>query len=162
MTRAAKSLLIDQLAARLATELAALQASSAAASEAATHEDSKPENKYDTRGLEASYLAGAQKERVAELQGTIEGLKGTPIRIFGDDDPIGPTALVELDQAGVRSLCLIVRAGAGFELDFSGRKALTVTVGSPLGKALLGKRVGDIATVGTAQGEKDYEIMMIW
>lgn len=34
----------------------------------ATHEDTKAENKYDTHGLEASYLARAQSERVLDLK----------------------------------------------------------------------------------------------
>ena len=153
---------MEQLATKLADALAALQASTAAASEAATHEQAKPENKYDTRGLEASYLAGAQKERVAEMQNTLDNLRNTPLRIFGDDDPIGPTALVELDLAGARSLCLLVRAGAGFTLEFGERKTLTVSISSPLGKALLGKKTGDFATVATSQGDKDYEILTVW
>jgi transcription elongation GreA/GreB family factor len=158
-----KMKLIEQLLRRLEAELGALEASTAAANEAATHPDAKAENKYDTRGLEASYLAGAQKERLAELQGIIESLRASPVRIFGDDDPIGAGALVELDQAGTRSLCFLVRAGAGFELDGDGgRKALTVTINSPLGKALLGKRCGEFATIRTAAGEKDYEILTVW
>ena len=36
--------------------------------EAATNEESKAENKYDTRGLEASYMAQAQSLRVSELK----------------------------------------------------------------------------------------------
>lgn len=162
MTRADKNPLFSQLTARLESALAALQAASAAAAEAATHEDSKPENKYDTRGLEASYLAGAQKERVADLQSSIEALKNTPLRSFHEDEAIGLTALIELEHAGVQSLCLLMRVGAGIELDFDGRKAVTVTMSSPLGKALLGKRSGDFATVATAQGDKDYEILAVW
>lgn len=162
VTRIDKSQLIAQLVAKLEDELAAIKASAAASAEAATHAEAKPENKYDTRGLEASYLAGAQKERVAELQSLVEGLKGLAFRPFGEDDPLAPTALAELDHGGTTSLCLLLRAGAGYELAAEGRKVLTVSVASPLGKALLGKRVGDTATVTTAQGEKDYEILAAW
>ena len=40
----------------------------AAATEGATHSEARPENDKDTRGLELSYLARGQAQRVAELQ----------------------------------------------------------------------------------------------
>ncbi len=37
----------------------------------ATHEQNKAESKYDTRGLEASYLARGQSRQAAELEAAI-------------------------------------------------------------------------------------------
>ncbi len=48
--------------------------------EAATHEESKPENEYDTRGLEASYLAGAQAKRTAEIEELLIILKHLDVK----------------------------------------------------------------------------------
>lgn len=151
--------LLSQIAAHLEAELTSLSKSAQAAHEAATHEEAKPENKYDTRGLEASYLAGAQKERLAELQAALQAVRSTVLRDFGDDAPIGPTALVELDQDGTTTLCFLMLLGAGYTLSLDGRPVLTITTQSPLGRALTGKRAGDYATLRTAQGEKEYEIL---
>lgn len=37
----------------------------------ATHEESRPEDKYDTRGLEAAYLASGQAKQAAEAKRAI-------------------------------------------------------------------------------------------
>ena len=58
-----QTLIIDKLQADLAVAKDALKASH----EAATHAESKAENKYDTRGLEAAYLADGQRKRVHEI-----------------------------------------------------------------------------------------------
>jgi len=55
-----KSDLLTQIIASLQESLEALQNTARASHAEATHESSKPENKYDTRGLEAAYLAGGQ------------------------------------------------------------------------------------------------------
>ena len=72
-----KAALLKQLAAKLEAELATIRAAAQATHAAATHPDAKAENKYDTRGLEASYLAGAQQERVAELEATLDAIRAT-------------------------------------------------------------------------------------
>ena len=63
--------LIQTLIVQLEEKFKILQASALEAKEAATNEESKAENKYDTRGLEASYLAGAQAKRAKNLQDSI-------------------------------------------------------------------------------------------
>lgn len=55
-----KSLIRQQILERLNDELIAAQSALQSAHEAATHEDSVAENKYDTFGLEAAYLAHGQ------------------------------------------------------------------------------------------------------
>ena len=58
-----KSSLVDHIKKQLTEDFEILKAAALATYEDATHEESKPENEYDTRGLEASYLAGAQGKR---------------------------------------------------------------------------------------------------
>src|SRR5690606_40067799 len=59
-----QTLIVDRLQADLVIARDALKASH----EAATHAESKAENKYDTRGLEAAYLADGQRRRVHEIE----------------------------------------------------------------------------------------------
>src|SRR5438874_4727706 len=44
----------------------------------ATHESSKAENKYDTRGLEASYLARGQSKQALEIKSAITDFESLP------------------------------------------------------------------------------------
>src|SRR5689334_15606079 len=58
--------LIEEIITALEAELANYARSARAAHAEATDEQSKAENKYDTRGLEASYLARGQSRQAAE------------------------------------------------------------------------------------------------
>ena len=62
-----KSALIKKIVEHLSAELALYHKAARATHAEATHEQSKPENKYDTRGLEASYLARGQSRQAAEI-----------------------------------------------------------------------------------------------
>ena len=70
-----KSAVLDSILARLDTELEALMRGARASFAAATDPDSKAENKYDTRTLEASYVARGQAQRVEELQQALRGFR---------------------------------------------------------------------------------------
>lgn len=161
MSAARKEGLLAQTRAHVEAELTALETSLRAAEAAATHEDAKPENKYDTRGLEASYLAGAQKGRAAELRGTLDILTRTRVRNFQEDDAIGATALIGLDEGGEVALYFLTAVGAGATLALDGRAVMAITPQSPLGRSLLGKRVGDVVTIELPLGAKDYEIVSL-
>ena len=67
-----KSDLLTQIIASLHERLEALQNAARASHAEATHESSKPENKYDTRGLEAAYLAGGQARQAREILDSIK------------------------------------------------------------------------------------------
>ena len=58
-----KRTLIEKIIAKLAEEVASYARSAKASQAEATDEQSQPENKYDTRGLEAAYLAHGQSRQ---------------------------------------------------------------------------------------------------
>jgi hypothetical protein len=66
-----KKRILETLPDEMRAKFSVLIQSAHAARQEATHEDAKAENKYDTGTIEAGYLAGAQAERVAQLQATI-------------------------------------------------------------------------------------------
>ena len=70
-----KRKLIETITERLKADLALYYRAAVAARAEATHEQSKAENKYDTRGLEASYLARRQAKQVAEVEAQKPALK---------------------------------------------------------------------------------------
>jgi hypothetical protein len=88
--------LIQNFIAYLEDELQTLTAAAKATYEAATHEESKPENQYDTRALEASYLAGAQAQRVSEIQDILRLFQTLEFKTFTSHDRVLSTALVEV------------------------------------------------------------------
>lgn len=127
----------------------------------AIHEESRPENDKDTRGLEASYLARGQAFRVAELTDEKLRLEALRLREFGPDDPIALSALVEIEREdGLRRVVFLSPSGGGIVLE--GEPEIQVlTSETPLGRALLGKRAGDDFTLRIQGRIQEYEIVAV-
>ena len=138
-----KHLLLKQLVASLNETLALLEKAARASHAEATHESSKAESKYDTRGLEAAYLAGGQARQAREILDSIKLYRSLPIRDFAPTDPIDLTAVVELDTGGSRSKYFIGPKSGGLELECEGEEVVVITPQSPLGQNLMGKKAGD-------------------
>ena len=109
-----KKKLIETLKKHLENELVLLKKAALATYEDATHEENKPENKYDTRALEASYLAGAQAQRVKDIEELISICKFLNVRNFQEDEAIASTALVECILT--KSVYQFVPASTNFNL----------------------------------------------
>ncbi|GAC1598861.1 MAG: hypothetical protein NVS3B20_20880 [Polyangiales bacterium] len=157
-----KRALIEVLCGELRAEIAVGITAAKIAREAATHEESKPENDKDTRGLEAAYLAGAQASRVGELERTVTTLKQLPLRAFADSDAIAISALVAVECDQTRSIYFISPTGGGMQARVGQTEVKVVTPVSPLGQALLGKGVGDEVEVQARQGLRVYAITGLW
>lgn len=109
----------------------------------ATHEENKPENKYDTRGLEASYLARAQSERVLDLKAVKVVIDSLKMRDFSNEQPIAMSALVQLETKGKTLWVLLLPKGGGQSFEFNNLSIKVITPESPLGHQLVGKSVDD-------------------
>jgi transcription elongation GreA/GreB family factor len=157
-----KGKLITAFVALLENDLIMMKNAARAAHEAATHEESQPENEYDTRGLEASYLAGAQAKRAAEIDEALALFRNTSFKSFNERDPIQATALVKvrLDDEQVNHLLLMPKGG-GVKLDFEGSSIQVVTPRSSLGEALLGLYVGDVAEFEVGPKVRECEVLEI-
>lgn len=156
-----KQKFIDQIIANLESELAGLQKSVQAAHEAATHEESKAEDQYDTRGLEASYLAGAQASRAAELKQLLAMYKFFPVREFKAGEAIDSGALVELELNGKKFHYFLVSQGGGVSATIDGKRIQVVTPQAPLGEALLGRKLGDTVEVEAQNAVREYEVTAV-
>lgn len=141
--------LIKSFAKSLKEELEALISAAKATYEAATHEESKPENEYDTFGLEASYLAGAQAKRVGEIREVLSQFQTLEFKDFTPTDKVLSTALVDVAINGKKSTLLFMPKGGGVNLRIDGQVIQIVTPHSLLGEAILGSKVGD---------EVEYEV----
>jgi len=124
----------------------AIRTALAAADEAratATNKENKAENRYDTLGLEAAYLAHGQSDRVIQLNLALVAFQNLDT---GPDNHIEAKtgSLVSLrDEVGTQRAVFIGPAAGGQLVNFEGTKITIVTQQSPLGRALLGASCGD-------------------
>lgn len=156
-----KKALIEKLIAKLEADRATLAQAALNTYEAATHEESEPEDQYDTRGLEASYLAGAQAKRVGEIEQILHVLKTLNCREFKEDEAIQSTAIVEFEHDGKTGVCILLPMGGGMSVDHDGHHIQVVTPKSPLGEALVGRSAGDVAVIDVGRETKEYEILSV-
>lgn len=157
-----KKKLISYLAEKIAQELTAITEAAKNTYDVATHEDNKPENKYDTRGLEASYLAGAQAKRVVDMKEVLAIFENLPIKNFTENDKITATALVEVLLNDKTSFVLLMPKGGGQTVIFEDQSVQVITPESPLGKSLIGRLVGDVVVLEAGQKKREYEIVSIY
>ena len=138
-----KRALIKKITARLTDELGIYFRAAQFSRAEATHESSKAESKYDTRGLEASYLARGQSRQAAELEAAIAEFEKLNARKFADGEAIGIGALVELENGGVNFFYFLGPRAGGTEVLHDKKEILIITPSSPLGEQLMGKKSGD-------------------
>jgi hypothetical protein len=137
-----KSVLRQKIVAKLEGELELYCRAAQAARAEATDEQSKAESKYDTRGLEASYLARGQSRQAAELEKAIAEFRALPLREFARGEAIDVGALVELETAGERAFYFLGPRAGGTEIILDQTEVCVITPESPLGTQLRAKPSG--------------------
>jgi transcription elongation GreA/GreB family factor len=146
----------DELLRALSQTLADLEKAHGATVEGATHAEAKPENDKDTRALEQTYLARGQAQRVVEVRTEVAEVQAMPLRAFAAGARVALGALVEVTEGEVARLYFIAPGGGGTRLA-SGRVDV-VTPKSPLGRALIGKEIGDVMEVKLGDRLRELEI----
>jgi transcription elongation GreA/GreB family factor len=154
-----KRLLIKKIIERLTSELAVYYRAAQFSRAEATHEQNKAESKYDTRGLEASYLARGQSKQAAELETAIETYREFKVRNYEAGEAIHNGALAELEQDGERNLYFIGPCAGGTEVVQDKREVMVITLQSPLGEQLKGKKSGD--RLKLAGHKMEYRIVSV-
>lgn len=149
-----KAALRDQLLAALEAALAAARQAHDSAMEGAFHEEAKAENDKDTRGLEQSYLARGVAQRVADLESAVALVAKWKL---ATTEVIALGALVSVDEEGAQHRYFIAPAGGGTMLD----GIQVITLASPLGKALLGKREGDEIELPLGGRNRSLEVVEV-
>ncbi|MEZ4318527.1 MAG: GreA/GreB family elongation factor [Myxococcota bacterium] len=150
-----KSKLLAALRAALHAQLDALTSMVGASRDEATNAESRPENKYDTRALEASYLAAGQGERLADLKQLVAWLDAL------DDRPATTARLgsfVTVDD-GEAEVWMLLAPQGGHELEHGGARVQLVGTASPLGQALVGAEPGDTVTFDAPSGERELDVI---
>lgn len=156
-----KSQFLKQILAALSESLETLTKAAKASHAEATHESSKAENKYDTRGLEAAYLAGGQARQVREILEAIKLYEEMTARDFGPQEPIDTGALVELEMDRARSLYFIGPKSGGLEIKHQRDEITVITPQSPLGQNLMGRKQGESWTTRVDKSTMKYKIVSV-
>ena len=156
-----KARLVKKIIEHLIGELESYAKAALAARAEATDPQSKAENKYDTRGLEASYLARGQSKQAAETGLAIEEFQALNVRKFGTDDPIDLGAVVEIEGKGERNIYFIGPRAGGTEVIHEKKEVLVITPQSPLGQQLLGKKQGQKLKIEIAGSKDEYKILSV-
>ena len=162
-----KRAIVQKIVTSLVAELELYAQSARAAHADATHEQSKAENKYDTRGLEASYLARGQSRQAAETATARALFESLELRDFGPETPIDVSALIELEarhdsEPLERSLYFIGPKAGGTEVVHARKSVLVITPESPLGREVMGKRQGDLFRFTMAGLSRNYRVISVW
>ncbi|MEM8956036.1 MAG: transcription elongation factor GreAB [Verrucomicrobiota bacterium] len=141
--------------AALREELERKQRAGEAAYEGATDEEARSESKYDTRGLESSYLAAGMAQQLEDLAEDVHVLGGYSLPRYESGDAIGLGALVEVGLGGEPTLFFLLPCGGGVEVEVAGRAVTVVTTSSPIGGQLMGRKAGERFAVreGAAESE---------
>jgi hypothetical protein len=139
-----KALITSKIIAALQAELDGFTRAAKAAQAAATDPDSKAENKYDTRNLEASYLARGVAFRLVETEAALSDWGSMPPRDFSAMVPAAVGALVLLENAGGPMGYFIGPGGGGITVEHEGLDITVITAASPLGKQLLQRWEGEV------------------
>ncbi|NIL14995.1 GreA/GreB family elongation factor [Pseudomonas sp. AN3A02] len=144
---------------KLAVDLDIAQRAAQTAYETATHEENIAENKYDTLGLEASYLAAGQARRVEEIKQALTLCQNMQLRAYDDQRGIEVGALLGLvDENDRQQWLFLAPDGAGLKVDVVGQPVTVITPRSPLGKSLLGKFEGDAVEILVGGARQQFAV----
>jgi hypothetical protein len=127
----------------------------------ATHEEAKPENDKDTRALEQTYLARGQAMRAEALAEEITLLRSIDLGPLPSSSPIVAGALVALADDEATRCLFYAPHGGGNEFEVDGVNVTVVTPVSALGRALLGRLVGDEIELRVKNNVRFYEVEAI-
>ncbi|AMB88379.1 transcription elongation factor GreAB [Pseudomonas agarici] len=154
-----KRALHQRIISTLTVDLDVLQRAAQTAYEAATDKENIAENKYDTRGLEASYLATGQARRVKEIRQALKQCQELTLRPYDEKAGIQLGALLSLAaESGSEQLLFLAPDAAGLRIDWEGRTITVISPRSPLGQALLGKFNGDEVSISVGAVLQTYTV----
>ena len=146
----------------LKVDLGVAQRAAQTAYETATHEENIAENKYDTLGLEASYLAAGQARRVEEIRQSLLLYQKLSLTPFDEQRGIQTGDLVTLQtETGAEQHLFLGPDAAGLKIRLENAIITVITARAPLGQSLLGKFEGDELEITVNGSKQSFEVTQI-
>lgn len=152
-----KARIIEAIAAELGRQLLSLAEAVQSATDGATDEHARPENKYDTRALELSYLAAGQTERIEALRQVI-----AQVRFYQPPEgltAVAPGALVEVSGDRLPRWLFIAPFAASMTVQIGGAPVQVLSAQAPLARALLGRQPGEQVRFGAGAAAREIEVL---
>ncbi len=155
-----KKLIIQQLILNFQQELIKVIAAAKSTKDLVTADDLKSEGKYDTRRIEAAYLASAQNKRVEEIKLDIQMLEEIEL-------PQVPSKTLQLGSLGLISYnnqeryYFLSSTSGGSMLMIEGCAVLVISVFSPIGNEALGLTAGESFEVQTPKEMRLYKVIQV-
>lgn len=147
---------------RLQADLALARRAALSAHEAATHEENIAENRYDTLGLEASYLAAGQARRVEEIRQALGAWENLRLRPFDARQGIRLGSLVWLaDERGGEQCLFLGPDGAGLKVGLDGQEVRVISPRAPLGQRLIGCGPGAQVELRIGANTQVFEVLRV-
>ena len=134
---------LKQLTEILRQQLADMSEAAKTTHEAATGEEAKQEGKYDTRGLETSYLAGAQAEQTRKIAESLKTFESLELTDLPAGSPVSPGALIETESNGFIVYYLLTPCAGGMTIQFKDGELTTLSPEAPRYRELSGCHIGD-------------------
>ena len=157
-----KVLLQQQVLERLAEDLLQAEQAVRAAHEAATHEENIAENKYDTLGLEAAYLATGQVRRAEAIRQALANWRQFRPRPYDARKGIELGALVCLvDSSDKQQYLFLGPDGGSMQLVSGTQLVQVISSAAPLAMAMLGKCEGDEVAIRVAPLRQQFEVLRV-
>lgn len=154
-----KKNILKKLIENLQNELKEVESAAKSTRDLATQDDLKSEGKYDTRAIEASYLASAQLKRVEEIKIDIQMLEEIEVSKT-DKLQMGSLALIE--YKGTQRYYFLTSTSGGTMLSVDGETVLVISVFSPLGNGALGLTKGESFEVETPKELRTYQVINVF
>jgi transcription elongation GreA/GreB family factor len=157
-----KLLLQQQVLERLAQDLLQTEQAVRVAHEAATHEENIAENKYDTLGLEAAYLATGQARRAEAIRKAMAHWSQFRPHPYDTSKGVQLGALVCLvDSDDRKQLLFLGPEGGSMKLVNGTQVVQVISTEAPLARAMLGKCEGDEVTLQVAPIRQVFEVLWV-
>lgn len=150
-----KKILLD----KVKEDLSKAKEAALSSKELTTKGDLKSDGKYDTRAIEAGYLASAQNKRVEELEQDEKLLES--IEFINTSSEVSIGSLVELEVNNIKRKYFISSASGGSFVQIQGEAILVISVFSPIGKEVLGLSVNEEFEVEANEQSKIYKVVSL-
>ena len=147
---------------RLAEDLRQAEQAAQAAHKTATHDENIAENKYDTLGLEAAYLATGQARRAEAIRRAMVDWRQFRPRPYDPGQGIRLGALVCLvDSDSMEQQLFLGPDGGSMKLLSGTQLVQVISSDAPLSRAMLGKCEGDEVWMQIASIRRRFEVLRV-
>ncbi|MDE1919100.1 MAG: GreA/GreB family elongation factor [Patescibacteria group bacterium] len=122
------------------------------------------QSRYDTFKEEAQMMVAAHEVRMAELRASLAQVQAVLDRpsVFKPTDTIRVGAVIALEaNDGTRRRHVLSPTGGGIQVVSGSTELMVITPDSPIGKRLVGLKMGDEIEIDVGGNKRNYQIVEV-